>query len=46
MVEMAERYVPEMIGKGAQLVVAIAHSGFEKGEVGSSAKTPSPSSPK
>ena len=34
MVEMAERYVPEMIGKGAQLVVAIAHSGFEKGEVG------------
>ena len=34
MVEMAEKYVPEMIGKGAQLVVAIAHSGFEKGEVG------------
>ena len=34
MVEMAEKYVPEMIGKGAQLVVAIPHSGFEKGEVG------------
>jgi 2',3'-cyclic-nucleotide 2'-phosphodiesterase / 3'-nucleotidase len=33
MVEMAKKYVPEMRAKGAQLVVAIPHSGFEKGEV-------------
>ena len=34
MVEVARRYVPEMRAKGAQLVIAIPHSGFEKGEVG------------
>ncbi len=34
MVEVARKYVPEMRAKGAQLVIAIAHSGFEKGEVG------------
>ena len=34
MVEMARKYVPEMRVKGANLVVAIPHSGFEKGEVG------------
>ena len=34
MVDVARKYVPEMRAKGAQLVVAIAHSGFEKGEVG------------
>ena len=33
MVEMARKYVPEMRAKGANLVVAIPHSGFEKGEV-------------
>ncbi len=33
MVEVAKKYVPEMRAKGAQLVVAIPHSGFEKGEV-------------
>lgn len=38
MVTMAQRYVPEMRAKGAQLVVAIPHSGFEKGEVGSFAE--------
>ncbi|WP_294768956.1 bifunctional 2',3'-cyclic-nucleotide 2'-phosphodiesterase/3'-nucleotidase [uncultured Rhodoferax sp.] len=38
MVDMAKRYVPEMRAKGAQLVVAIPHSGFEKGEVGSFAE--------
>jgi 2',3'-cyclic-nucleotide 2'-phosphodiesterase/3'-nucleotidase len=38
MVEMAQRYVPEMRAKGAQLVVAIPHSGFERGEVGSFAE--------
>jgi 2',3'-cyclic-nucleotide 2'-phosphodiesterase/3'-nucleotidase len=38
MVEMAQRYVPEMRGKGAQLVVVIAHTGFEKGEVGAFAE--------
>ena len=31
-VETARRYVPEMRRKGADLVVAVAHSGFEKGE--------------
>jgi 2',3'-cyclic-nucleotide 2'-phosphodiesterase / 3'-nucleotidase len=31
-VETARRYVPEMRAAGAQLVVAIAHSGFEKTE--------------
>jgi len=34
MVEVAKKYVPEMRAKGAQLVIAIPHSGFEKGEVG------------
>ncbi|MEO6625146.1 MAG: bifunctional 2',3'-cyclic-nucleotide 2'-phosphodiesterase/3'-nucleotidase [Burkholderiaceae bacterium] len=34
MVEMARKYVPEMRAKGANLVVVIPHSGFEKGEVG------------
>jgi 2',3'-cyclic-nucleotide 2'-phosphodiesterase / 3'-nucleotidase len=33
MVEVAKKYVPEMRAKGAQLVVAIPHSGFEKGDV-------------
>jgi 2',3'-cyclic-nucleotide 2'-phosphodiesterase/3'-nucleotidase len=33
-VATAQKYVPEMRAKGAQLVVAIPHSGFEKGEVG------------
>ncbi len=33
MVQVAQKYVPEMRAKGAQLVVAIPHSGFEKGEV-------------
>jgi 2',3'-cyclic-nucleotide 2'-phosphodiesterase/3'-nucleotidase len=31
-VETARRYVPEMKAKGADLVVAIPHSGFERGE--------------
>jgi 2',3'-cyclic-nucleotide 2'-phosphodiesterase/3'-nucleotidase len=30
--ESARRYVPEMRAKGADLVVAIPHSGFERGE--------------
>ncbi len=30
--ESARRYVPEMKKKGADIVVAVAHSGFEKGE--------------
>ncbi len=34
MAEMAQKYVPEMRAKGAHLVVAIPHSGFEKGAVG------------
>lgn len=34
MADMAKKYVPEMRAKGAQLVIAIPHSGFEKGEVG------------
>lgn len=34
MVEVARKYVPEMRAKGAQLVIALAHSGFEKGEIG------------
>ncbi len=34
MVEVAKKYVPEMRAKGAQLVIAIPHSGFEKGDVG------------
>nr|WP_315465515.1 bifunctional 2',3'-cyclic-nucleotide 2'-phosphodiesterase/3'-nucleotidase [uncultured Rhodoferax sp.] len=38
MVDMARRYVPEMRARGAQLVIAIPHSGFEKGEVGSFAE--------
>jgi len=38
MVEVARKYVPEMRAKGAQLVIAIAHSGFEKGEVGTFAE--------
>ena len=33
-VETAQQYVPEMRAKGAQLVVAIPHSGFERGDVG------------
>lgn len=38
MVEMARKYVPEMRAKGANLIVVIAHSGFEKGEVGMNAE--------
>ncbi len=38
MVEVARKYVPEMRAKGAQLVIAIPHSGFEKGEVGALAE--------
>jgi len=34
MVEAARRYVPEMRARGAQLVVALAHTGFEKSEQG------------
>ncbi len=34
MADMAKKYVPEMRAKGAQLVIAIPHSGFEKGDVG------------
>ncbi len=30
--DSARRYVPEMKKKGADIVVAVAHSGFEKGE--------------
>jgi 2',3'-cyclic-nucleotide 2'-phosphodiesterase / 3'-nucleotidase len=30
MVEMAKKYVPEMRSKGADLVIAIPHSGFER----------------
>ena len=36
--EVAKKYVPEMRTKGAQLVIAIPHSGFEKGEVGALAE--------
>lgn len=36
--EVAKKYVPEMRAKGAQLVIAIPHSGFEKGEVGALAE--------
>ncbi|MBK6388546.1 MAG: bifunctional 2',3'-cyclic-nucleotide 2'-phosphodiesterase/3'-nucleotidase [Rhodoferax sp.] len=36
--EVAKKYVPEMRAKGAQLVIAIPHSGFEKGEVGAMAE--------
>lgn len=32
MLETARRYVPEMRAQGADLVVAIPHSGFERGE--------------
>lgn len=34
MVQEAQKIIPEMRAKGAQLVVVIAHSGFEKGAVG------------
>ncbi len=34
MVEAARRYLPEMRAKGAELIVAIAHSGIEKSEQG------------
>ena len=34
MVEVAKRLVPEMRAKGAQLVVAVPHSGLERGAVG------------
>ena len=34
MVDVARKYVPEMRARGAQLVIVIPHSGFEKGEVG------------
>lgn len=33
-VEVAQKYVPEMRAKGAQLVIAIPHSGFEKTPAG------------
>jgi len=32
-IESARRYVPEMRAKGADLVVAIPHSGFERGDL-------------
>jgi len=32
MLETAQRYVPEMRAKGAQVVVAVPHSGFERGQ--------------
>lgn len=32
-VETARRYVPEMRAKGADVVIAVPHSGFEKGEL-------------
>ena len=38
MVEMARRYVPEMRAKGAQLVIAVPHSGLERGDVGQAAE--------
>lgn len=34
MVDVARRLVPEMRARGAQLVVVIPHSGFERGDVG------------
>lgn len=37
-VETARKYVPEVRAKGADMVVAIAHSGFEKGEVSMNAE--------
>jgi 2',3'-cyclic-nucleotide 2'-phosphodiesterase / 3'-nucleotidase len=33
MVQVAQKYVPQMRTEGAHLVIAIPHSGFEKGEV-------------
>ena len=33
MVEVTARYVPEMRAAGAQLVIVLAHSGFEKGDI-------------
>ena len=38
MVEVAQKYVPEMRAKGAQLVIAIPHSGFEKTPAGARAE--------
>ncbi len=38
MVEVAKKYVPEMRAKGAQLVVAIPHSGLERGALGALAE--------
>jgi 2',3'-cyclic-nucleotide 2'-phosphodiesterase/3'-nucleotidase len=38
MVEVAQKYVPEMRAKGAQLVIAIPHSGFEKTATGARAE--------
>ncbi len=38
MVEVAKKYVPEMRAKGAQLVIAIPHSGIEKAAVGAMAE--------
>lgn len=37
-VETARRFVPEMRAKGAQLIVAVPHSGFEKGETAGSSE--------
>ena len=34
MVQVAQKIIPEMRAKGAQLIVVIAHSGFEKGVIG------------
>lgn len=33
MLEVATKYVPEMRAAGAQLVIVLAHSGFEKGDL-------------
>lgn len=38
MVEVAQKYVPEMRAKGAQLIIAIPHSGFEKIPAGARAE--------
>ena len=38
MVEMARKYVPEMRAKGAQLVIAVPHSGLERGDIGQAAE--------
>ncbi len=37
-VETARKYVPEMRAKGAQLVIAVPHSGLERGDIGVAAE--------